>query len=43
MSKQYGIKEVLNCAFYDYTTGAELFYADYMSDASIETSAERLD
>ena len=43
MSNQYGIKEVLNSTFYDFTTGAELFYADYMTDGTFETSAERLD
>jgi hypothetical protein len=43
MSFQYGLKEVLNLNIQDYTTNAELFYADYMSDSSIETTAERLD
>ena len=42
-SKQLGIKEVLNLEIFNYATGASLFYADYASNTSIETSAERLD
>lgn len=43
MSYQFGIKEVLNCTFFDFTTGAQLFYADYMADSSIVSKAARLD
>jgi hypothetical protein len=43
MSKQLLIKEVLNTQFYNYTTGSPIFYADYMSNSTIETTSERLD
>jgi hypothetical protein len=42
-SKQIGIKEVLNLQVFNYTTGANVFYADYASNTSIEHAAERLD
>ena len=43
MSKQFGIKEVLNLDFFDFTTGDPIFRADYCQNSSIKTSAERLD
>lgn len=43
MSKQFGIKEVLNIDFFDFTTGDPVFRADYCQNSSIKTSAERLD
>jgi len=42
-SKQLGIKEVLNMDIRDYSTNASKFYADYASNTSIESTAERLD
>jgi hypothetical protein len=42
-SNQLGIKEVLNLEIYNYATGVPLFYADYASNTSIESKAERLD
>lgn len=42
-SKQLAIKEVLNLEIMDFTTGDPIFYADYASNTSIESSAERLD
>jgi hypothetical protein len=42
-SKQLAIKEVLNLEIFNFTTGKPLFYADYASNTSIESSAERLD
>lgn len=43
MSKQLGIKEVLNFNVFDYSTGASLFFVDYAGNTSIDMSAERLD
>lgn len=43
MSKQFGIKEVLNLDFFDFTTGDPIFRADYCQNTSVKTSAERLD
>jgi hypothetical protein len=42
-SKQLAIKEVLNAQIFDYSTSDLLFYADYASDTSIDSTAERLD
>jgi len=43
MSKQIGIKEVLNLSFFDYVTGTALLTADYATDTSIDSKATRLD
>jgi hypothetical protein len=43
MSKQFGIKEVLDLDFFDFTTGDPIFRADYCQNSSLKTSAERLD
>lgn len=43
MSNQFGIKEVLNYVVEDFVTGAPVFYADYATTTSVETTAERLD
>jgi len=43
MSKQLGIKEVLNLTFYDFVTGKALLSADYATDTSIDSKATRLD
>lgn len=43
MSMQFGIKEVLNINVKDFTTGKDLFYADYMLDTSFASKATRLD
>lgn len=43
MSLQYGLKEVLNTTIFDFTTGAQLFYVDYMMDSAIVSKATRLD
>jgi len=43
MSKQIGIKEVLNCWISRFDTAAPLCYVDYATDSSIATTAERLD
>jgi hypothetical protein len=42
-SKQMGIKEVLNLEIMDYVTGKQIFFADYATNTTIESSAERLD
>ena len=42
-SNQIAIKEVLNVSIFNYATGAPIFYADYASNTSVETSSERLD
>lgn len=43
MSKQIGIKEVLNLSFFDFVTGNALLTADYATDTSIDSKASRLD
>ncbi len=43
MSKQLGIKEVINCWISRFDNGDPLCYVDYASDSSISTTAERLD
>jgi len=43
MSKQIGIKEPLNISMSRFDNGDPLCYVDYASDASIVTTAERLD
>ncbi len=43
MSLQYGLKEVMNTTIFDFTTGAQLFYVDYMLDSAIISKAQRLD
>lgn len=42
MSKQFGLKEVLNFTVHDFTTNAVLFRCDYATDSSLETTAERI-
>lgn len=42
MSLQYGIKEVLNCQFMDFTTGAPTFYVDYATASTNEVAGDRL-
>jgi len=43
MSLQYGLKEVMNTTIFDYTTGANLFYIDYMLESNIVSKAPRID
>ena len=43
MSKQFGIKEVLNYNVVDFATNAPIFYADYATNTSVKLSGDRLD
>jgi len=40
MSKQIGIKEVLNLSFFDFVTGAALLTVDYATDTSIDSKVK---
>lgn len=42
-SKQLGIKEVLNLEIMDYVTGKQMFFADYATNTTIDSTADRLD
>lgn len=42
MSQQLGIKEVLNLEITKYSDGSPIFFADYASNTTIETNADRL-
>lgn len=43
MSKQFAIKEVINCWISKFTDDTPIFYCDYASDSSFSFEAERLD
>lgn len=43
MSKQFAIKEVVNCWLSKYSDDTPIFYCDYASDSTFSFEAERLD
>jgi hypothetical protein len=43
MSKQFGIKEVCNLNFFDYTTGDPILRVDYAQNSSVKVTGNRLD
>jgi len=43
MSKQFAIKEVVNCWISKFSNDDPIFYVDYASDTTFSFEAERLD